>query len=1187
MSLIPDPSRNFVNALSGFWTAFFRDVEELTSYYEGVQINLGQIYLEMLQTILGTSLQEMPLFSRYYYKYLELRRDRLYYVEGASPAEDTYTFQPSELALADIRSILNRVVAPTATLARTRDYTVGDGALHFARDLFNIDGLGTSEPLFPVRTQAVVEPAQFTEPAGRDWAAAGVKIGDWFRLRLMAGGSPVLVRVIGVDGSKLLLGETATDFEQNFARRSARIGVVRTPFDREKIGVLLPANPRVSVRLSSAATDAALVPGTKDINFTAEPYFKGLWAPATAYAAGDIVNNGVWPLYRAKADHVSGLVFDAANWDALASVYFYVDDPESVANSGFYSCLGGSAFGVATLSRPANFVATLSNRARLTLVAYSGTYTPNMQPELLLPQTYIDPGSLALIARRAVAVRVPNPDGSITTYPVGANVVEGVDYGVDYEAGRITVLSAWNAALPARANYSWLRDVAVYDYIDRGSWTAFTAYSVGDIVTNGGLTYICYAADPGSPTLNTNYFKLYVAPFAFNVATTVPVMALWGANTLVDEEALYNNFGYLLDYKKPTSEQYRAFLRGVAQLFLLGPTLERFESAMNVMAGFPVVRDDDEVLRAYDNGVFGSGVDGQFIDSGEGRNGTLSAATSTFSAPTAGFFASDVGAVLRVQNGTSFDEYTVTSVLSPTTATVAPVPPDASGVGWNYTHVALTTRFRVTAGSYLFGQEDVNGSIIVQGSGFARNNGVFRILAVENITTVILETPYGFTDQTGVTWSLSRSNVQRVTTSRSTYDFPLLVAMRADVVNPASVDVLTFRAFEALSDAFRVVDYLRDPTWWHNVVIPGDVLKLDVDVAARRKVSPTMIEHVYGALDQAVYGDFGLAYGVDDEGQPGTARAGKAWWYGGTSVVLNFAPGVPTARVRDTGQHLVISTPGFKGFFPVEAVQPDGVTLTLGRYPPPEAEGTTPPVELDVELPPLLYRRTVAFVMMDRFLKYHAVSIRIDKNTPLPAEFVPDVTRLIAEAKPSHTYIYLDSLTDFVDQARLVEAFTLGYGPYMSEALWSVPNALVYGPPGVVRYGDAFRYTETSTPIPDAPGTYPLPSVVPVGDTKVTLLKARFDAAVLIGTRRPAEGVDYVVDYSSMTITILGGFAPGPHTLHYVYCVRRIRSDVDPLDPGETRLAYGGSDPTIYRAAAQPAADLGLVDRAVQITLGP
>lgn len=1187
MSLLPDPSRNFIYALSGFWTALFRDSNELEAYYEGVQINLGQIYLELLNSVLGTSLKDMPLFSRYYYKYFALRQDQLFYAEGASPAADQYVFTPPNETLAGVGRVLNRVLAPTATLDQTRDYAVVRGALRFNRNLFDIDGAGSTEPLFPVRSLPVVHPATFTDPVGRSWASAGVRVGDWFRLRILGGGTPVLTRVVGVDGATLRLGETAPEFEQDFSRRTARIGVVREPYDREKGGVLLAANPRVSTRMSSNAADATLLPGTMDVSFLTEPYFKGPWLPFLPYAEGDLVTNGGLALYRAKTAHTSGLVFDPTHWDALFNFYVYVDDPESLENSGLYLCPGPTGVGVVTLVRPANFVPTLSNRARISVVLYSGAFTLNPQPDIFLPQTYIDPGSLTIVARRTAPVRVPDGAGGSVTYPAGQNVVEGVDYFVDYEAGRITVRSAWNAALPARANYTWLRDVALYDYTVRGPWTSFTAYAVGDLVTFGADTYICYAADPGSPALSLSYFRKYVAPFSFNAPTSVQVMSLWGTDVSVDQDALYNNFGYLLDYRKPTSEQYRAFLRGVSQLFLLGPTLERFESAMNVMAELPVARDDGEVLRVYDNGVYATGADGQLIDSGEGRDGTLDATLSQFSSPTAGFFPSDVGATLRVQNGSAFDEYLVVGVLSPTSVSVVPTPPNAADVYWSYTHVALNARFRVTAGSYVFGPEDVDGSIVLQTSTHARNNGVFRIVGVENSTTVILDAPYGFTDATALAWALSRSNQQTVTTSRATYSFPLLVAMRDDVVDPASVDTLSFRAFEAFTDAFRVVDYLRDPTWWHNVVIPGDILQLDVDVASRRKVSTAMIEHVYNALDVPVFGDFGLAYGVDDERIPGTTRAGAAWWYGANSIVLNYVSGVPTARVRDVGQHLKITTAGFTGFFPIESVNPDGVTLTLGRFPPPEAAGSTPPVALAVELPPLLYRRTVAFVMMDRFLKYHAVSIQIDKNTPLPTEFIPDVTRLITEAKPSHTYIYLDSLTDFVDRARLNEHFLLGYGPYMTEAVWAVYNNLVYGPPGSVRYGDAFRYTETSTGVSDIPGAYVLPTVLPVGDVEVSLVKARFDAAVLIGGRRPAEGVDYTINYSTMTITILPGFPAGPNTLHYVYCVRRIRADVDPLDPGETRLAYGGTDPTIYRAGGQPPQELGLVDRAVQITLGP
>lgn len=1192
MSLLPDPSRNFLYALSGFWNTFFRDTEELHAYYEGVQINLGQIYLELLQTVLGTSLKDMPLFSRYYYKYLELRTDQLFYVEGPSPADDVYAFTPPGDVLVDVASILNRVVAPTAVLSKTRDFCVKRGELRFVRDLFNVDGAGTTEPQFPVRYTPVSVPATYRDPLGRDWAASGVKVGDWFRLRVLGGGTPILARIVGVEGDTLSLGESAPEFEQNLARRSVMVSVLRTPFNREKNGVPLAAHPRMVVKLSPHATDATLVPGAKTLDFHAEPFFKGDWTPGAAYAEGDLVHAGPTTLYRANHTHLAGSTFDPTDWDDVLGMFLMVDDADEADNNGFARCESVVGPGLLGLQRRAPFSASSSNRAALTLVAYSGaTLSGSALPVIRLPHTHLDPDSFSIVARRAHARVVRGPNGELEVYPADGPVLEGVDYRVDYEMGFVTALSAWKPALHGRASYTWRREVVSTAYAFRGPWVPFTRYVAGDLVTVGSNTYRCTSGHDGHAGFNAGGdFTEYRELFSFNTVRSVPTMGLWGVNAQVDKDALYNNFGYLLDYKKPSSEQYRAFLRGVAQLFLLGPTLERFESAMNTMAGFPVVRDDGEVLRAYDSGRVHEGANGQLIDSGEGRDGTLDATLAQFSSPTANFYASDVGAVLRVQSSFGFEEYVVTTVLSPSTVTLAPAPPARTHVSWSFTHKGLTTRFRVTDGSYLFGREDVNGSIIIQGANAARNNGVFRILAVENVTTAVLETPYGFTDEEGLSWALSRTNQQTVQTSRATYEFPLLVAMRPDVVDPASVNTLAFQAFEALTDAFRVVDYLRDPTWWHHTVIPEEVLKLEVDVAGRRKVTPTLIEHIYGALDSPVYGDFGLAYDVDDEGEPGTPRAGNAWWYGGTSIVLDFPDDVPGARLRDVGQHVVVRTQGLKGSFRIEGVAPDGKTLTLDRFPPPEAADLIPPVSFDAELPPLLYRRTVAFVMMDRFLKYHAVSIRIDKNTPLPAEFIADVTRLIGEAKPSHTYIYLDSLTDFVDRLRVHEELAVGYGPFMTETLHRVPNTLVYGPPGSVRYGDAFRYVEGTTTLLSTPGTYSLPVALPPGDVQVSLVKARFDPAVRVegGTRRPVEGVDYTVDFQNMKLSVLPSATfTGANKLHYVYCVRRLRSLTDPLDPGETRLAYGGTDPTVYRAEGQSPSELGFVDRAVQITLGP
>lgn len=1156
MPLLNDPSKNFINALSAFWNAFFTDARDLRAYFDGAQINLGQLYLEILQTVLGTSLRHIPLFSKYYYKYLEIRESQLFYQEGPSPADDTYAYTQEGLTIAGARTFTNKVLAPTATLLALRDYLVEAGGVSFKSNLFDIDGAGTSLPLFPVRYVEEVAPAMFTDPAGNDWAAAGARVGDFFRLKILGGGDPTYTRITGIDGNVLYLAVKQPDYVQDFSSKTIAVSVVRTPFDAVRVGVLPPARPSIALRFAPTATDGASVPGTKTVTVAGEPFYQGAWAPLTSYAAGDVVDYlGVaqW----ARSAHTSGAAFDPARWLPLTGAYVYVSSGESPLNCGLARC-ASSLGGVLTLDRSINFEATLSNRVDLVIVGMSGTYTAGPRPVITLPQTYLVPGTFSVAGTRAFNVRAMAPDGTFLLLRAGEAVQEGLDYVVNYDAGQLVILTPWSPIAAPRVNYTWRREVVTYTHVNP------------------------------TPT-----------PFAFAKSRTVRTLALWGTDVEIDESALYNNFGYMLDYRRPTSEQYRTFLRGVAQLFLLGPTLERFESALNVMAELPVINDDNELLLSYDSGVIFTGTDGQTIDYASGRNGVFSAANSSLTVPSAAFFSTDIGARLLVRTVDVQEEYVVTAVISSTVVQVAPPPPNQTVDYWEFQHAQLTTRFR--AGSFAFAQEDVNGTITIRNANASRNNGTFKILAVDDASTVVLEAPYGLDDATALSWFISRVNQQTVVTSQSTYALPLTTPVRSDIADPANAGYLTLRAFEALTTAFQVIDYVRDPTWWHHVVIPDQVLQLDVDTPERRRVSPEYIEHVYNPLDRANFGDFGVAYGVNDEAMPGQRRRGTAFWFGADSVQFAFPAGAPLARMRDVGQALVIRTPGFAGSYPIRSIatplSPSSIehqVVVLDRFPPPSASTFVPPVQLDVELPPLLYRRTVAFVMMDRFLKYHAITIRIDRNVVLPAEFVEDITRLIREAKPSHTYIYLDALTDFSDRLRVLEDFVVGYGPFYTEALFSVDNVLRYAPTDGVRYGDAFRYRDDSTTIAGAAGTYPLPATapLPVGDVQTSLVKVRFDSAVTVngGARRPAEGVDYTVDYATSTLTILPSASFDnllSNLVRYVHCIRRIRASGDPLDPGETRLAYGATNPRVVRAPTQTPQQMGLVDRAVQITLGP
>lgn len=78
-------------------------------------------------------------------------------------------------------------------------------------------------------------------------------------------------------------------------------------------------------------------------------------------------------------------------------------------------------------------------------------------------------------------------------------------------------------------------------------------------------------------------------------------VAFWAPDAKVDKYHLYNTYGHLINRFRASSEAYKQFIRGIFQLYILGPTLERIESALNVIANFPVIRDDGETFVSFDD----------------------------------------------------------------------------------------------------------------------------------------------------------------------------------------------------------------------------------------------------------------------------------------------------------------------------------------------------------------------------------------------------------------------------------------------------------------------------------------------------------------------------------------------------------------------------------------------------------
>lgn len=165
-------------------------------------------------------------------------------------------------------------------------------------------------------------------------------------------------------------------------------------------------------------------------------------------------------------------------------------------------------------------------------------------------------------------------------------------------------------------------------------------------------TVIADAID--APTTNAPFIDGHLAAAP---AVDVIEVSMWAVDALVDEKTLYKNFGHYFTKESVSTEMYRSLLRGLCQLYLLGPTVQRMESALSLAAGLEVVASEGELLLGYTDGVDGTGVDGAITN------------TSVFSSPTASFAGTDVGGYLDILTSThaqNVGHWRVLQVLSST-----------------------------------------------------------------------------------------------------------------------------------------------------------------------------------------------------------------------------------------------------------------------------------------------------------------------------------------------------------------------------------------------------------------------------------------------------------------------------------------------------------------------------------------
>jgi hypothetical protein len=248
--------------------------------------------------------------------------------------------------------------------------------------------------------------------------------------------------------------------------------------------------------------------------------------------------------------------------------------------------------------------------------------------------------------------------------------------------------------------------------------------------------------------------------------------------------------------------------------------------------------------------------------------------------------------------------------------------------------------------------------------------------------------------------------------------------MRAAVTDPANVGIKIFKAFEVLTDAFTVTDYVEDPQWWDFIQIPSELMPNQSSF--RRQSSSVLFENVVNPSDDARLGDPGFYIGADSDGvvpAVSTVRVGVGAGYitsdplypFSNNVYFDAALGAFTSS--DVGNLLSISS----GNYLIEQ-RVSATRIKIQSFLP-VTSGVIPTWSILTGTLPKRFK--AAFVILDKLLKYHLFQVYFDLSLSdqLKDTILADLQELVFVAKPSYTYIAVTPSALFQERINVEEDF--------------------------------------------------------------------------------------------------------------------------------------------------------------------
>jgi hypothetical protein len=123
------------DGLNGFWHTFFKDQKDLQAYYGASEVYLGQVYLDLLSSVLNLGLADTVILDKEQWKLFVITEDEVSYLYDADSEGVRFVFNLPE-NYAQFDTLQNVIIEPRIVLEKSVDFDTLYGVCGFRQDPF-------------------------------------------------------------------------------------------------------------------------------------------------------------------------------------------------------------------------------------------------------------------------------------------------------------------------------------------------------------------------------------------------------------------------------------------------------------------------------------------------------------------------------------------------------------------------------------------------------------------------------------------------------------------------------------------------------------------------------------------------------------------------------------------------------------------------------------------------------------------------------------------------------------------------------------------------------------------------------------------------------------------------------------------------------------------------------------------